>query len=186
MLFPVALQIQGVLDHIGGLARDHEVKQSSKGLVLGPLRAVAQFSLSPSREHGAMTGVLEWASLCKRPIWCWCSLHRTGKEHKQSWCSARCALHSSALSPSPRRGAILSGAKNAGRDGQWASLGCTWSNGSRTSGIRRASIQKKGGLATTLGYDYLFGVGIGETGHARWLQGRGSRGNPSRVRKQGR
>ena len=74
---------------------------------------------------------------------------RAGKEHKQSRCSARCALHSSALSPSPGQGAILSGAKNAGRDGQWASLRCTWSNGSRASGIRRASalrlfIQKKG------------------------------------------
>ena len=52
--------------------------------------------------------------------------------------------------------------------------------------VRSGCAYTKGSLATTLRYDYLFGVGIGETGHARWLQGRGSRGNPSRVHKQGR
>ena len=52
--------------------------------------------------------------------------------------------------------------------------------------VRSGCAYKKGGLATTLRYDYLFGVGIGETGHARWLQGRGSSKNPSRVHKQGK
>ena len=45
VLFPVALQIQGVLDHTGGFARDHEIKQSSKGVVFRTLtRSGAVFS----------------------------------------------------------------------------------------------------------------------------------------------
>ena len=45
VLLPVALQIQGVLDHTGGFARDHEVIQSSKWLVFRTLtRSGAVFS----------------------------------------------------------------------------------------------------------------------------------------------